>query len=170
MKGLKIERALLLLGSCDASVDVSYVFLIKSCHPKICNLWDPFLVEQNVSSFNVSVDDAVWCVFMEVEQPSSNACYDLKPLLPINLRFSVGFCVQNEAKHSFKKPDSKSPLVTMRRRLTEEDFVEALVGDVLIDQEFVISVCAITPEINHIPMLDFSQQLGLVYKLVFALP
>ena len=85
-----------ILGAGDAGVDVSCVFLIEPGHPKICNLRNPFLIKQNVASLDVPVDDAVWCVLMEIEQSSSNASYDLKPLLPVYLRSSIGFCIQKQ--------------------------------------------------------------------------
>lgn len=56
----------------------------------------------------------------------------------------------------------------MKRKLTEKDLVEVLICDVLIDQEFNVSVCEITPEINYISMMDFRYQLGLVLTLVFS--
>ena len=74
-----------ILGSGNASVDVCCIFLIEPSHPKISNLGNPFVIKQNVASLNVPMDDAVWGVFMEIEQPSSNARYDLKPQLPVYL-------------------------------------------------------------------------------------
>lgn len=81
-----------ILGSSDASVDVCRVFLKEPSHPKIRNLRNPFLVEQNVAGLDVSVDNAVRRVLVEIEQSTSNACYDLKPQFPIYLRSSVRSC------------------------------------------------------------------------------
>ena len=145
-----------ILGSSDASVDVCCVLLKEPSHPKISNLRNPFLIEQNVASLDVSVDNAVRRVFVEIEKSSSNACYDLKPLLPVYPRSSVRFCKPPRVKKRFSQLKIRTHKWFEVRELTEEDFVEALVCHVLVNQELILTVSAIAPEVNDITMLDFS--------------
>lgn len=57
-----------------------------------------------------------------------------------------------------------------RRRGGEEDLVEALVGDVLVDEELVVgAVGAVADEVDDVAVLDAGEEGGLVAELAGAL-
>lgn len=55
------------------------------------------------------------------------------------------------------------------RDLTEEDLVEAFVGNEFVDEELLFRMCAVAQQVYHVPMLHTCQQLRLVRELLLPL-
>jgi hypothetical protein len=52
---------------------------------------------------------------------------------------------------------------------TEKDVVQAFVGQVLVDEQLLCSLCAAAKETNQVSMLQFCDQDGFVLELLCSL-
>lgn len=57
-----------------------------------------------------------------------------------------------------------------RGRTGEKELVEALIGDILIDEELVIAMGAVTVEIDDVLVLNAREKLGFIAELLRTLP
>lgn len=54
------------LGASHSSVHMCLILRKKPSHPEVCYLWDPLLIEEDVASLDIPVDDAVMRILMQV--------------------------------------------------------------------------------------------------------
>uniref|UniRef100_A0A453PDI1 Uncharacterized protein n=2 Tax=Aegilops tauschii subsp. strangulata TaxID=200361 RepID=A0A453PDI1_AEGTS len=112
-------------------------------HAEVGDLGVHLVVEEHVAGLEVPVHDLEARVLVEVQQPARDPHHDALPHLPVQVR---------------------------RLSRTEEEGVEAPVGEVLVDEHLLVLVHAAPQQPHQVPVLQLGDQLHLVPELRRALP
>lgn len=151
-----------------------------SCQAKVWYFRVHVVVEEDVTSLHISVDDSQPRISMKVKKPSSDPHYDVEPLLPIQRTAFCLLCNNNNnnkrgktfltsiwSQASWKRIRD---LVLLMGLLTEYVQLQALVGHVLIDQHPLLSMNTTSQDLDEISVLKLGDQDNLVLEFNYALP
>jgi hypothetical protein len=142
-KGVVPLGFLLLCSDDPVGVGFRHVGPEDPGHAEVGDLGVDVLVQQDVASLHVPVDDAHPRVPVQVEQSLRDPLDDTAPLLPVQ---------------------QWPPL------LVEDEAVQTAVGHVLVDEHLLFLLHAAAQQAHQVGVLQLGDQLDLVLELLQALP